>query len=197
MSTPFSGDTAARHRNEPRLPRGAHSADSVGSVNAIVDNCRQRIADSLGERAGEIDRISEAAQRAYRLPSKRHGAGSRAARHDGSGLNIGLDNVNRTIEGKAAALVTSLRGASATPPREIDAEAARRPDSCQGRADFAGALAASNAEFASSIEQTASATAARHADLARSSRKPRTRRPPDWPRPTARSRPMPRAFSRA
>ncbi len=44
-----------------------------------------------------------------------------------------------------------------------------RPGCCPKRgADFAGALAASNAEFASSIEQTASVTAARHAEIARS-----------------------------
>lgn len=84
-------------------------------------------------------------------------------------LNIGLENVNRTIEGKAAALVTSLRGAVSDATQEIDAEAARSAGLLsKAGADFAGALAASNAEFASSIEQTASATAARHADLARS-----------------------------
>jgi ElaB/YqjD/DUF883 family membrane-anchored ribosome-binding protein len=145
-------------------------AGRTDEIDRISGAAASRIADTLSSHTAELGRVSDEA--AARIEASIEGGTGRIEERLGTmdrALSIGLDNVSRTIEGKAAGLVTNLRGAVSDAAQGIDAEAVRSAELlAKAGDDFAQAMAARQADFQSSIEQTAATAAMRSAELARS-----------------------------
>ena len=116
--------TVSVARPQPALPIPSSHTAELGRVS---DEAAARIEASIEGGTGRIE--------------ERLGTMDRA-------LSIGLDNVSRTIEGKAAGLVTNLRGAVSDAAQGIDAEAVRSAELlAKAGEDFAQAMAARQADF--------------------------------------------------
>jgi hypothetical protein len=124
----------------------------------------------LRSHTDDLDRAGQEA--ASRIEASIEGGTGRIEERLGTmdrALSIGLDNVSRTIEGKAAGLVTNLRGAVSEAAEGIDAEALRSAETLtKAGEEFAQAMAARQADFQSSVERAAATAAMRSAELARS-----------------------------
>ncbi len=77
-------------------------------------------------------------------------------------IGIGLENVSKTIEGRAASLATSLRDAIGTAAREFDAEALQASEALNKAGDqFSEQLGSKSEEFARALEERSNEIAGR------------------------------------
>src|SRR5690606_27916765 len=129
--------------------------DELSGVTDLVDGAGRNIGETLAQRAAELERVSTEAQE--RISGTMDAGTSRLDERLSTmdrALSIGLDNVTRTIEGKAAGLAASLREAVSAAAQDMDGEAMRSAEILtRAGSEFTEELSTRNAEFTHSIEE--------------------------------------------
>lgn len=149
------------------------SDEAAERITGILDEQTTRVADTLESRTS---RLAETFDSGTARIDERLGTMDRA-------LTIGLENVNRTIEGKASDLAVSLRGAVTSATQSIGDEAARS----SALLSKSGSNLQNRCRRRTKPSPRPSKSApARSLTASRMRRPVSPARPPPWPRPSPR-----------